>query len=236
MAADSLKWSPVRMSAGTQLFNNKMSVNMSANLDPYAINANGRRINTFNLNNNGSLFRLTNANFTANYSLSSKKDSKKDQGKGKSNQNNSDGIFGEDLGVSNNLGTNDKSGGEGEKKDKVTELYRANFPWSLRLAYSLSYLNSNRQDEISSNSLMFSGDVELSPKWKVGFSSGYDFKNTGFTYTQLRFQRDLDSWKLNFNWVPFGTRQTYYFFIGVKSSVLSDLKYEKRKVPDRILF
>ena len=236
MAADSLKWSPVRMSAGTQLFNNKMSVNMSANLDPYAINANGRRINTFNINNNGSLFRLTNANFTANYSLSSKKDDKKDTGTSKSNQNNSDGIFGEDIGVSNNLGTSDSLGDDEAAENKVTELYQANFPWTLRLAYSLSYLNSNRQDEISSNSLMFSGDVELSPKWKVGFSSGYDFKNTGFTYTQLRFQRDLDSWKLNFNWVPFGIRQTYYFFIGVKSSVLSDLKYEKRKVPDRRLF
>lgn len=236
MAADSLKWSPVRMSAGTQLFNNKMSINMSANLDPYALNANGTRINTFNINNNGSLFRLTNANFTANYSLSSKKDSKKDDEKAKSNQNNSDGIFGEDLGVSNRMGADDKQGNSDEEKDNVTELYKAKFPWTLRLAYSLSYLNSNRQDEISSNSLMFSGDVELSPKWKVGFSSGYDFKNTGFSYTQLRFQRDLDSWKLNFNWVPFGTRQTYNFFIGVKSSVLSDLKYEKRKVPDTVLF
>ena len=236
MAADSLKWSPVRMSAGTQLFNNKMSINMSANLDPYAINANGSRINTFNINNNGSLFRLTNANFTANYSLSSKKDDKKDAGKSNSNQNNSDGIFGEDIGVSNRLGTDENEGDKSKRENKVTELYRANFPWSLRLAYSLNYLNSNRQDEISANSLMFSGDVELSPKWKVGFSSGYDFKNAGFTYTQLRFQRDLDSWKLNFNWVPFGTRQTYYFFIGVKSSVLSDLKYEKRQVPDRRLF
>jgi len=83
---------------------------------------------------------------------------------------------------------------------------------------------------------MFSGDIDLTPKWKVGFSSGYDIKNQGFSYTQLRFSRDLDSWKLNFNWVPFGTRQTYYFFIGVKSSMLSDLKYDKRQVPDRRLF
>ena len=28
---------------------------------------------------------------------------------------------------------------------------------------------------------MFSGDVELSPRWTVGASSGYDFKNPGFT-------------------------------------------------------
>ena len=136
------------------------------------------------------------------------------------------------MGVSND--PNSENGKEGEVK--TSKLYTLNIPWSLKLAYSLNYSNSQRQSEISSNSLMFSGDLELTPKWKVGFSSGYDFKNEGFTYTQLRFSRDLDSWKLNFNWVPFGNRQTYYFFIGVKSSVLSDLKYDKRQVPDRRLF
>ena len=39
----------------------------------------------------------------------------------------------------------------------------------------------------------------------------------------------------SFNWVPFGNT-TYYFFIGVKSSILSDLKYDQRKAPDRRLF
>ena len=83
---------------------------------------------------------------------------------------------------------------------------------------------------------MFSGDIELTPKWDVGISSGYDFKGEGFTYTQLRFSRDLDSWKLNFNWIPFGDRETYYFFIGIKSSMLSDLKYDQRRLPDQRLF
>ena len=44
---------------------------------------------------------------------------------------------------------------------------------------------------LSNNSLMFSGDIELTPKWKIGGSSGFDFKNHGFTYTQLRFNRCL---------------------------------------------
>ena len=52
---------------------------------------------------------------------------------------------------------------------------------------------------------MFSGDIELSPRWKVGGSSGYDFKNQGFTLTQLRFERDLKSFTMRFNWTPFGT-------------------------------
>ena len=69
--------------------------------------------------------------------------------------------------------------------------------------------------------LMFSGNIDPYQKnGEVGGSSGYDFKNTGFTYTQLRFERDLDSWKMNFNWVPFSTRASWYFFIGIKSDLL----------------
>ena len=50
----------------------QMGLNLNASFDPYAINANGRRINVYNINNGGSLFRFTNANFTMNYALSSK--------------------------------------------------------------------------------------------------------------------------------------------------------------------
>jgi len=234
MAADSLKWSPVRVNAGTKLFDNKLSINVRATLDPYAIDVNGRKMNTFNINNNGSLFRLTNAGLTMNYSLSSK-GSKNEQTAAQKNtqDNNSDGIFGENLATTNQQTNKQQSTKSNVKESK---LYRSSIPWTLRLAYSINYNNTNRQQEITSNSLMFSGDIELTPKWGVGFSSGYDFKDEGFTYTQLRFSRDLDSWKLNFSWVPFGERQTYYFFIGVKSSMLSDLKYDKRKVPDKRLF
>ena len=82
---------------------------------------------------------------------------------------------------------------------------------------------------------MFSGDVELAPRWSVGVSSGYDLKNPGFTFTNFRFQRDLESWRMSFNWIPFSERTSWNFFIGIKSSVLSDIKYEKRREPDRQL-
>ena len=235
MAADSLKWSPLGVNAGTKIFNNKLNLNVRATLDPYAIDANGRKINTFNINNNGSLFRLTNAGLTMDYSISSKRGGSKSSTNAQSQNdldNNSDGIFGESLNTTNQVGQTNSN----NSNVKEAKLYSASIPWSLKIAYSLNYNNANRQKEITSNSLMFSGDVELTPKWAVGFSSGYDIKNQGFTYTQLRFSRDLDSWKLNFNWVPFGDRQTYYFFIGVKSSMLSDLKYDKRQIPDQRLF
>jgi len=111
--------------------------------------------------------------------------------------------------------------------------YQTKIPWDIKLAYSLTYNNSRGQQDFSNNSLMFSGNVDLTPKWKVGLSSGYDFKGKGFTYTQLRFNRDLNSWRLNFSWVPFSERASWNFFIGIKSGLLSDIKYEKQSEPNR---
>ena len=111
--------------------------------------------------------------------------------------------------------------------------YRTKIPWDLKFAYSLTYNNSRGQRDFSNNSLMFSGNIDLTPKWKVGLSSGYDFKGKGFTYTQLRFNRDLNSWRLNFSWVPFSDRASWNFFIGIKSGLLSDIKYEKQSEPNK---
>ncbi|WP_420573752.1 putative LPS assembly protein LptD [Kordia sp.] len=236
IAADSLAWSPVRVSGSTQLFNNKMSVNFGANLDPYSIDNQGVRINKFNIDNGGSLFRLTSANVNVNYSFSSKSLEGKDDDRGVDNTRSGgrdDDLFGRAQDFTDRGSFDDEEDDEEEKED--VEAYRAKIPWDLRIAYSLTYLNSNRQNEISNNSLMFSGNVELTPQWKVGVSSGYDFKNQGFTFTQLRFERDLKSWRINFNWVPFSTRASWYFFIGIKASILRDVKWDQRSEPDRRL-
>jgi hypothetical protein len=82
---------------------------------------------------------------------------------------------------------------------------------------------------------MFSGDIDISPRWSIGASSGYDLKNKGITYTQLRFERDLLSWRMNFSWIPFSSRSSWNFFIGIKSSILKDIKYDKRQTRDREL-
>ncbi|MCX2681503.1 putative LPS assembly protein LptD [Galbibacter sp. EGI 63066] len=236
IVADSLPWSPVRMSGGTQLFQNKMSVNFGATLDPYAIDNTGTRIDLFNYENGGSLFRMTSANMNVSYSINSKFFSSDKKDKEKTDNTRSGGrdddLFGRAQDFSDERTFADE---DEEETDEPTTAYAAKLPWDLRLAYSLTYSNRNRESEISNNSLMFSGNVDLTPQWKVGVSSGYDFKQKGFTYTQLRFSRDLKSFRLNFNWVPFSNRASWFFFIGIKSSMLSDLKWEKRSEPDRQL-
>ena len=233
--ADSLKLSPLNLTGGTNILNNKMAINFGASLDPYAIDNNGTRINTFNADNGGSLFRLTSARANLSYSLDSKtfgkkKDEKKEDDKNEYDYVASSGGRDDDLfGRANDF--NENRPGDDEKKDSEdveNPIYGTKLPWDLRLSYAVNYSNSNRQNTIGSHSLMFSGNIQLSPRWKIGGSSGYDLENKGFTLTQLRFERDLKSFRMNFNWTPFGTYKRWYFFIGIKSSILKDLKWENR--------
>lgn len=240
IAADSLRWSPVNFNIGTRLFKDKMAVNFDGVLDPYQINESGQRIDKFVKG----LFRLTSARLSANYSLSSRdfndenKDAR-DNNSGNGNQNTPD-VLGNNLDPTNRFASTPSSlqnNTQNDDEDEVTELYKATIPWNLNLTYSAFYSNNGVSNiGIQSHGLMFSGDVELTPKWKVGFSSGYDIEGGGFSFTRLNFSRDLDSWRLNFNWIPFGDNQSYVFFIGVKSSVLSDLKYDQNRPPNRVLF
>ncbi|MXN90637.1 LPS-assembly protein LptD [Flavobacterium sp. Sd200] len=240
MAADSLAWSPLRVTAGTALFKDKMNINFGATLDPYALSNSGQRIDTYNIDNGGSLFRLTSANVTLNYSISSDEASgnkKNEDSQTARNGGRTDDLFG--VGNDMNNGKSmfgDEEEDDSKKKDKSEgTFFNAKLPWNLNLAYSLTYNNNNRERKVSGSSLMVSGNVDITPRWKMGFSSGYDFVQKGVTFTQLRFERDLLSWRMDFNWVPFGTNTYWGFFIGIKSSILSDIKYDKRQVPDRVI-
>ena len=240
IAADSLRWSKVSFSAGTRLFKDKLAINLSGSLDPYKVvkTSSGAIININEFNPN--ILRLTNASLTANYSISSADfdKSNKDQTKNSGNgaQNGVD-VIGANINPTDRSRQRSNINTDKSKKNKKTKLYNADIPWSVNLAYSTNYSNNGIDGgDIGVHSIMFSGNLELSPKWKMGYSSGYDVKGGAFTFSRFNFTRDLDSWKFNFNWVPFGTNSSYTFFIGVKSSTLSDLKWDKNKPPDRKLF
>lgn len=233
LETDTLKWTPVIMSTSTVLFK-KLNLNLNANFDPYAITASGDRINKFNINNGGSLFRLTDANLTASFNMSNDTFKKDSKGDSKDTEQDSEHQFGGDM-RDRNRQQNNKNEEEEEETKKIT-LFELKIPWRLNLNYNVGYNNRNREDEFGTNTLRFNGNVELTPKWGINFSSGYDFKGRGLSHTTLGFARDLDSWRMSFNWTPLGNRSTYFFFIGVKSSTLSDLKYDQHKVPDKKLF
>ncbi|MDX6182668.1 putative LPS assembly protein LptD [Flavobacterium sp. Fl-77] len=225
-------WEPVRVSGGTQLFENKMNVNFAATLNPYAIDNSGQQINVFNIDNGGSLFRMTSANVTLNYSFSNKgtgKDDKNQQSQRNGGRN--DDLFGTNTDLNDTR--NSQFSEDDNEDDVITKFFNAKLPWDMTMAYSLTYSNVNRENKISGNSIMISANMDITPKWKGGVSTGYDFVQKGVTFTQLRFERDLLSWRMAFNWTPLGEFSNWNFFIGIKSGILSDIKWNKRSTINR---
>ena len=240
-AADSLKLSPINMSGAIPIIQDKLDINFRAVMDIYALDNTNRRINTLNINNGGSLFRLTSAsaNFGYNFSSSdfngSDDDTDRTQNQTFASGGRPDDLFGGGVditGAATNAFTDEE---EDEQTADEIEFYNFKIPWNLRLSYQVNYSNSARQNQISSHSLVFSGDLELGKRWRVRGSSGYDLVNPGFTFTSLGFARDLESWSMNFTWVPFSNRASWNFFIGIKSGVFEAVKYDKRRRPDERL-
>ena len=238
VAADSLNMAPIRMTTGLSLLKNKMSVNFGATFDPYTLNNDNVRIGTYHIANGGGLARLTSANVNMNYSINNNTfgGDNDDDGESENTEITSSGGREDDLfGRSANFYSRQNKNNDEQSNVPEYPPFQTKIPWNLKFAYSLTYNNNVGQRDFSTNSLMFSGNIDLTPKWKIGISSGYDFKQKGFTYTQFRFDRDLDSWQMNFSWVPFSDRASWNFFIGIKSGMLSDIKYEKNSEPYRNL-
>ena len=131
-----------------------------------------------------------------------------------------------------NQGTN-KSLDKGETDNDGYE--KINIPWSLSVNYSVRYGDAPTFDEKKlefnrrfTHNLNFTGNVQLTPGWQISGTTSYDFEAKQFTFTSFNVTRNLHCWTLTGNFVPFGPYKTYNFRIGVNSSMLSDLKWEKQ--------
>ena len=192
--ADSMNFSNISISARTKILNNKVDLNFSGTIDPYAIDTNNVRYNKYH----GKLGRLTNATISTNFSFSA------DNGQNKEKKNDLVGGFYDDY-------------------------VDFDVPWNISISYNLTYSKpSPYKSPTISQIINFSGDLSLTPKWKLTCQSGYDIKNKEVTSTSFSVTRDLHCWEMTFNCMPFGQHQSYNFEIHVRSSLLRDLKLTKR--------
>lgn len=110
-----------------------------------------------------------------------------------------------------------------------------NVPWSLSFDYSVRFGNTSEfnkekleYDRELTHNIGIRGNFSLTSNWHFNFSATYDFNAEEITYSSLGIRRNLHCWSMSANIVPFGVYKTYNFMISVNSSMLSDLKYEKR--------
>jgi hypothetical protein len=166
-------------------------------------------------------FRLTAFNFALNGSFTSQ-----NLGNIKSGKNFVNGVAGPFGSTRNVLRNNisDLSSQNGE--------IDFNIPWSIGYNYALdlskSYSNG-KDTSLVTQTLGINLNFNVTPKWKVGINTGYDFRNKDFNSTTLNVFRDLHCWQMAFNWVPLGPRQSFSIEINVKSQMLRQLRLAKRR-------
>ncbi|WHZ08412.1 MAG: LPS-assembly protein LptD [Cytophagales bacterium] len=222
--ADSMKLSPFGISANTNVMNNKININLSGSLDPYqykkfrnGVNALDQptytiiRVNQYAWQAGG-LGRITTATLAFSTNLNSKGQKKDNETRDKISKSNASQADKDYL---------------LQHPDTYVDF---TIPWNVRLSYNLGYSNSNPNSSPTiTQALRFSGDFSLSTKWKITYNSGYDFVGNQFTQTNISLNRDLHCWQMSVNWTPFGKFQSYTFNIGIKSSLLKDLKLNRTR-------
>jgi hypothetical protein len=217
IAKDSLKWSKLRLNGRTRLFNN-LDLSYIALLDPYIIDSTGKNIDAFEWDVNNRLVRKQRNEWATSLSWSLGPNTFKKKSDLQNTQvQNTPQQTTQNTTTSVNVPAVDYS-----------------IPWSLNLAYTLQYIRNfgshiepdNKYEFIQT--LTFNGEISLTPSWKIGVMSGYDFINNEFSYTSVNIYRDLHCWEIVFNWIPTGFRKSYNFTLRVKAPMLQDLKINKR--------
>jgi len=221
--ADSMRWNTVSMSGRTSLFN-KINITFGGSFDPYALDENGSRINRFYFQETGKLLRLTRFNLSLDMSLNS-------AAKGSSSgETDRQGVSPDGTGE---LLREDMSVVKKERTMQTPDMYQEyvdfNVPWNFNVRYNLNLSRPRPDQQTVTQTLSFSGNISLTPKWKISLSSGYDFEGKKLSYTSVNIHRDLHCWEMRISFIPIGYRRSYTFQINVLSSVLRDLKYEKRQ-------
>ncbi|WP_147238785.1 putative LPS assembly protein LptD [Mucilaginibacter hurinus] len=223
-AADSLRLSPLTFSGHTGLFNQKVNISFNGSLNPYtivgrdsisngAITRYARQTNRFTWQD-GRFPLLTSFNVSMSGSLNSTSFNPKRQQQPPPNT------------------LQNMSPQQAQRLAQINSDPGAyidfNVPWNISFSYNFTY-NNQVTSTNTTNTLMISGDVSITPKWKIQYSTNYDLKAMQLSSaTSFAIYRDLHCWDLSIQWLPFGYYKSYNVTIKVKSTILQDLKLTKR--------
>ncbi len=249
-AADSMNWSNVNTSILLRLVKN-FNLNLSATWDPYTyqLSSSGTpvRVNVPRWKAGKGWVKLASTGTSFSYTFNNQTfKKKKDKDNGDNNNNNNgeqdgdtpfDGTDGNDA--IDNLGDDPRDRRRRDAKQQAATADADGYtkwecPWSLTFNYSVNYgygaFDYNKLDYKGkwTQNLSFSGNIRPTPNWNFSFSASYNFDLKKIAYMNCSISRDLHCFTMSASFVPFGPYKSYNFHISVKSSLLKDLKYDKR--------
>ena len=134
-------------------------------------------------------------------------------------------------------GQNNAGNKKGDTKLDEDGYMAFSLPWSFSVSYGVS-MRENTSAQINEKNMRypymltqnmnFSGNMKLSNKWNINFSSGWDFTDKELTTTTMNISRDLHCFNMSCG-VVLKPYKSYNFSIRANSSMLADaLKYDQR--------
>jgi len=240
-AADSMRWSNLSTSIMLRLVKN-FNLNLSATWDVYmyGLNSSGRpvRINKLRLTHGKGWGRLSSTGTSFSYSINNdtfKKLFGRDDDKKDDDKQSEDQGFASDTSDFEEPPTPTPN----KKKKNGIQIGRNGYmdwsvPWNLTFNYSINYgygdfdyKKLEYKGKITQN-LSLSGNIRPTANWSLGFSASYNFDTHKLAYMNCNISRDMHCFTMRASFVPVGPYKSYNFHISVKSSLLQDLKYDKR--------
>ncbi len=238
-AADSLRLSPLQTSIMLRLVKN-FNLNLSATWDPYVykLDASGypRQVNRFRWQEGKGLYKLssTGTSFSYTFNNDTFKRKKKDE-KNTDNPTDEDEESTEEESFSNRAEARRRNKtGETDAGSDSDGYAKWDCPWSLSVNYSINYgygeFDKQKMDYKGkwTQNLSFNGNIRPTKNWNFSFSASYNFELKKIAYMNCSISRDLHCFTMTASFVPMGPYKSYNFHIAVKSSLLKDLKYDKR--------
>lgn len=237
MAADSMKWSNLNTSILIKLTKN-FNLQMSAVWDTYTYQldryGNPVRVNKPRWTVGKGIGRLSSTGTSFSYTFNNDTFKKKDKDSDSKNTQ-------QQRQQPNALPTDPNSGDEEEEAPGDSDVQFGpdgysiwEIPWSLSINYSVNYgygtFNKKKMEYNGrfTQNLSLSGNINLTKNWSFNFSASYDFNAKKIAYMNCNVTRDMHCWSMSASFVPVGPYKSYNFHISVKSSLLQDLKYDKR--------
>jgi lipopolysaccharide assembly outer membrane protein LptD (OstA) len=219
---DSLNWSPISMSFRTTLAEN-IGVQANSSFTIYGMNETGASVSELAIQQGRGPVRMTNFNVSLDCDLG-----QLIRGKNTGTGQQQTGGTGQQRAPGSDVKAADRNLPLANSNLDEYGYVKFDVPWSMRMAYNFNYNKPGLKSNIS-QTLTLSGDVRLTSKTAVNYSSGYDFKQHEITMTRIGISRDLHCWEMSFSWIPTGYMKSWSFTIRAKAAMLQDLKYERRK-------
>lgn len=237
-AADSMNWSNINTSIMLRLVKN-FNLNLNATWDVYTYQLNEAgnpvRVNKTRLQAGKGLGRLSSTGTSFSYTFNNDTFRRKNNNNNKTDKKETeDQEFASDT--SDFTGPRLKRNDEDSKDSQLGPdgYMKWEVPWSLTVNYSVNYgygtFNKKKMEYSGrfTQNLSFSGNIRPTANWNFGFSASYNFDTHKLAYMNCNISRDLHCFTMSASFVPVGPYKSYNFHISVKSSLLSDLKYDKR--------